>query len=411
MPDGRLRSGCVVILTAIPVEYQAVRAHLTDLRSEISTVGTLYERGRFKSHRYIWDVLIVETGAGIVRAATETARAIERFNPAIMLFIGVAGGLRDVKLGDVVVATKVYGYESGRSESTFHPRPEVYHSTHRLQERARGEARSTDWHKRLEETFPDSDSGPHVYVAPIASGNQVVAATDSPVLELLRSYYGDALAVEMEGYGFLDAAHFYPQIDALIIRGISDRIADKGQVDAAHFQEVAARRASAFAFEVLAKFDLPGQQGGAQERGPVLPNEGPSPEVIAEDLLLGFRIMLPQYTLKIGRILGFLDEGRGLSPERCKQIITWLDTLDGHVQRLRRDAPMLQVLDFERVMLVNFHDQITALKSELRTFRRPGWFIKRPRPRRGDDAAYERIRAHCEALLADLNQFIREPEH
>ncbi|MGK7930127.1 MAG: hypothetical protein AB4041_01660 [Microcystaceae cyanobacterium] len=46
------------------------------------------------------------------------------------------------------------------------------------------------------------------------------------------------------------------QISALIIRGISDLIEGKGEADKGGFQEIAAHHASAFAFQVLAKFEI-----------------------------------------------------------------------------------------------------------------------------------------------------------
>src|SRR5579864_2587560 len=95
----------VVILTAIRIEYQAIRAHLANLRQEEHPSGTIYERGTFKAHDQTWEVLLVEAGSGNARATAETVRAIENFRPGIALFVGVAGGLKDVKLGDVVAAT------------------------------------------------------------------------------------------------------------------------------------------------------------------------------------------------------------------------------------------------------------------------------------------------------------------
>lgn len=263
-----------VILTAIRAEYLAVKAHLSGLKEEIHPeVGTVYETGTFACpNGKPWFVAILEIGAGNPNAATETERAASHFKPNVLLFVGVAGGLKDVRLGDVVVATKVYGYEAGKESDSFEPRPDVGNSSYRLVQRARAEARKEDWLERLEHRDVSSDN-PHpvVHVAPIAAGEKVVASTTSAVFHFLRRQYGDALAVEMEGRGFLQAAHARPSMAALIVRGISDLVKNKREADNAGYQPLAAQHASAFAFEVLARLDptegqKPGPDGGSQRK-------------------------------------------------------------------------------------------------------------------------------------------------
>jgi nucleoside phosphorylase len=240
---------CAVILTALSVECSAVCAHLSDIQEELHQRGTIYRSGKFDSSKDVWDVAVVEMGAGNPLAAMEAERAIALFNPDVILFVGVAGGIKDVALGDVVASTKVYGYESGKAEQTFKPRPEIGLSAYNLEQRARVEGGKEDWLKRLPVTEPT----PRVFVAPIAAGEKVIASTKSEVFQFLRSNYGDAVAVEMEGLGFLDAARANQQVSAMVIRGISDLIDNKAKVDKAGYQEIAARHASAFAFEMLAK--------------------------------------------------------------------------------------------------------------------------------------------------------------
>ena len=252
---------CAVILTALPIEYLAVRQHLTNLKEETHERGTIYERGIFVAQGGEWEVGIVEIGAGNAGAASEAERAIAYFNPDVILFVGVAGGIKDVKLGDVVASTKVYGYESGKAGITFKPRPEIGLTTYGLEQRARAEAKKTDWLIRVSTT----ESTPRVFVAPIAAGEKVIASTQSDVYQFLRSNYGDAVAVEMEGFGFLEAVRANQQVSAMVIRGISDLIDGKAKADGAGSQEIASGHASAFAFEILAKFQ-PEQKSGAEAK-------------------------------------------------------------------------------------------------------------------------------------------------
>ncbi len=250
---------CAVILTALSVEYLAVRGHLTNLQEITHDRGTIYERGYFGAQDRIWEVGILEIGAGNPGAALAAERSIAYFNPDVILFVGVAGGIKEkeVRLGDVVASTKVYAYESGKAEEIFKPRPEIGLAAYGLEQRARAEARKPDWLIRISTT----NSIPRVFVAPIAAGEKVIASTKSDVYQFLRANYGDAVAVEMEGFGFLEAARANQQVSAMVIRGISDLIDGKADADGAGSQAVASHHASAFAFEILAKFQPEGRAG------------------------------------------------------------------------------------------------------------------------------------------------------
>lgn len=258
-PDQTRTSQKAVILTALPVEYKAVRASLTNLQEETHPQGTVYEKGEFSSTTRSWEVGIVEIGEGNPTAAMEAERAIQHFKPNVVLFVGVAGGIKDVQLGDVVAATKVYGYESGKDKVAFEPRPDVGHSTYPIEQRARAEAKKTSWLQRIKRPYSNSDTVPRAFVGPIAAGAKVVASIRSATYKFLHVQYSDALAVEMEGYGFLTATRANPGVEALVVRGISDLIKGKSRTDAEGWQEIAAQNASAFAFEVLANITVPAE--------------------------------------------------------------------------------------------------------------------------------------------------------
>jgi nucleoside phosphorylase len=304
------------ILTALSVEYLAVRAHLSDLREETHPQETVYERGKFEANGQVWEVGIVEIGAGNAGAAIEAERAIAYFTPDVVLFVGVAGGIKDVAIGDVVAATKVYGYESGKAEQHFKPRPDAGLSAYGLEQRARAEARKDDWLKRLN---PMPEVRPCVFVAPIAAGEKVITSTQSVMFEFLQENYGDAIAVEMEGRGFLEAVRANQGMAAMVIRGISDLIDGKAEADRAGYQEIASRHASAFAFEVLAKREIASQDAS-------ISSETQSMDLQQTQRLEGKRVtLLAEWQLRSEKLEQFrkalaIEAGESVKFQLTKQI-------------------------------------------------------------------------------------------
>jgi adenosylhomocysteine nucleosidase len=97
-------------------------------------------------------------------------RAVGLFTPEALLFVGVAGGLKDeAALGDVVVATRVYAYHGGKEGTNeFQARPRAWEASHYLEQLARQVARTRSWARLL----PDraKENPPAVHFKPIAAG-------------------------------------------------------------------------------------------------------------------------------------------------------------------------------------------------------------------------------------------------
>jgi len=262
--EGGTATDWAVILTALKEEHKAVEAHLepigqaTRLSEEIHQNGTIYTQGQFKAHNCTWNVAIAQIDMGNASAGIEAIRAMMQFKPRVILFVGVAGGIKDVEIGDVVAASIVYGYECGKliDDRTL-PRPKLGEADYDLKQRAQAEARKDDWREQIR-SGSSSDAAPSVYVKPIAAGEKVIASRKAEVYEYLREYYDDAIAVEMEGFGFLKATQQVKNVSAMVIRGISDLLDDKND-DSVEPEQIrqgkAARHASAFAFTLLAKLD------------------------------------------------------------------------------------------------------------------------------------------------------------
>ncbi|MET7296098.1 5'-methylthioadenosine/S-adenosylhomocysteine nucleosidase [Streptomyces griseoloalbus] len=244
----------VLVLTALPLEYAAVRAHVVERKELVHRDGTRVEKGRLPGAS--WHVALAELGMGAERAAALTTQLINWLRPQAMFFVGVAGSLKDdVGIGDVVVGTQVYEIHGGKqTPEGFLVRPKTLPSSLALEQAARSAVRD----------MPDV----RVHFMPIATGDVVLTDEKSDITQFLHGSYNDAGAIEMEGFGALQAAHLNGQLNALVIRGISDRAdAEKHKADAAGSQKRAAEQAAAVMVAVLHKH-RPREGSSDSEEGP-----------------------------------------------------------------------------------------------------------------------------------------------
>ncbi|MFJ8062565.1 nucleosidase [Streptomyces sp. NPDC096142] len=230
----------VLVLTALPLEYDAVRAHVEEREELVHPDGTRVERGRLPGTP--WRIALSELGVGADRAAALTSQLVNWLHPQAVLFVGVAGSLKDdIGIGDVVVGTQVYEIHGGKqTPEGFLVRPKALPGSHALEQAARSAVRDM--------------LDVRAHFVPIATGDVVLADARSEIARFVRGHYNDAGAIEMEGFGALQAAHLNGRVNALVVRGISDRADDgKSRADASGSQQRAARQAASVTVALLGK--------------------------------------------------------------------------------------------------------------------------------------------------------------
>ncbi len=241
----------VAILTPIPVEHCAVLAQLPHSLEQIVD-GNRYLSGQFQGKHHSFHIITQQAGSKNESIALATEKVIRQFQPLVVILAGVAGGVKDVAVGDVVVGTKYYGYEFGKvTPDGFVTRPESGYYSKELQAVAQSVADNDNWRRRAKNAATAK-----VVFGAIASGNKVVAATDSDAYRLLKQTYNDTTAIEMEAVGFGQAMQSYPAIRFLNVRGISDLLDGKSKSDATGSQELAAENVAAFVFELVYQLDV-----------------------------------------------------------------------------------------------------------------------------------------------------------
>lgn len=296
-----------LIITTVTCETLAVNAHLIDNEVLVGENGATYEMGRFPDPAGEWLVVHALTAQGNSDAGLVVSKAHQefgRFNA--LMFVGVAGSLKeDIGIGSVVIGDYVYNAHSAKvedleilSRSHTHPAaPELLAASRRL-------IVSNEWVDLIRSPvrmslpatneYPkDCAYPPEAVIKPIAAGEEVVAGVNSPRAKWFRLHLNDAAAVEMEGWGVMNAAH-QENTSAIIVRGISDMCAGKDHTKDKLHQPIAAAHAAAFAFSILSfRSKVPSSEASnleceTRKSADIQLTEPPLPEERRVDFVLNF---------------------------------------------------------------------------------------------------------------------------
>ncbi len=188
------------ILTAMMKEHDQIAAMLSDTRKLEGlfnyVVGTLNGN----------EVVLQQCGIGKVNAAIGTAELIRNYQPDCIISTGVAGGIDAcLNVMDVVVSNRcvqhdfdlTLGYERGEIQGLTR----FFESDAKLIAAA------------------ESLQDPTIHIGLICTGDQFV--TDRSALNIIKGYFPDGLAVDMESGAIAQTCYIY-KVPFVSFRIISD---------------------------------------------------------------------------------------------------------------------------------------------------------------------------------------------
>lgn len=257
-PAGQLEVRTVVVLTALPLEYLAVKKRLSSPEERRARNTTRYLDGHFSGERVVWRVLLAQTGMGNASVAALVGQAVDEYNADLIAFVGIGAGIKpaDQQLGDVVIIERAYNAHSGKhtvdadGNAIFQTRPTSYPTSISLLNLGRSVARHGDW----DPATARRAGKPKVTVSAVASTEAVVNNPASELYVQIARGLNDCSLIDMETFGLYAGAHT-SQVPAIAVRGISDYASGKTAVADKTRQPSAARNATDVFMEILFRAD------------------------------------------------------------------------------------------------------------------------------------------------------------
>lgn len=193
------------IIGAMSEEIRLLRAVMSQ-QTEWSEAGATFISGEIGEHQ----VVVVESGIGKVLAAITTTLLISHYQVDVVINTGSAGGIGEgLAIGDVVIANKLayfdadvtaFGYAMGQMAGM----PLYYEADSKLIAQTEQAAQA---------------NGLKTRTGLIVTGDTFVDKQEK--IDLIKSYFPEVLANEMEGAAIAHVAHQF-KVPFVVIRAMSD---------------------------------------------------------------------------------------------------------------------------------------------------------------------------------------------
>ncbi|MGN7476728.1 5'-methylthioadenosine/S-adenosylhomocysteine nucleosidase [Solibacillus silvestris] len=227
----------IAVIGAMEQEVELLRNALQNTKTE-TIANSEYTTGTYEGK----EVILLKSGIGKVNAAMSTTILLEKFNPAVVINTGSAGGFdAALNVGDIVISDEVrhhdvdvtaFGYEIGQMAGM----PAAYKSDEKLMEIAKQAV---------------SEVGEHnCGVGLICSGD--VFMSDPERVEAVRKDFPTMKAVEMEAAAVAQICHQF-NTPFVVIRALSDIAGQESGVSFDEFLPVAAKHSTEVVLNAIAK--------------------------------------------------------------------------------------------------------------------------------------------------------------
>ncbi len=222
------------ILGAMEEEITPLLEILKDYK-EIKYANNSYYLANFGQH----ELILAYSKIGKVNSTLSAAVMIEKFGAQVLLFTGVAGALKSLKIGDLLVATKLCQYDLDITAFGhplgFVPGNEIFIKTdERLNELAKQVA---------------NELGKKLAFGAIATGDEFICdeGKKSKIVQVF-----DAEACEMEGASVALVCDAL-KIPCFVLRAMSDEAGEKAEFDFDEFVVNSAKISAEFVLKMCEK--------------------------------------------------------------------------------------------------------------------------------------------------------------